>query len=131
MFRVFKITDAGGKTSSPDLLGLLFIETNEGLFLVDPESGDINKPPRIMISKPPRIMTSALLKHTNPPMAEFKFRLKELDWTVIVDQPHSTLRLHGTWHNLKDGAEEDHWVATGTGTGAGEDDDARAASATN
>ena len=128
MFKVFKITDAGGKTTSPDLLGLLFIETNEGLFLVDPESGDVNKPPRIMTGA---LLKHALLKHKNPPMAEFKFRLKELDWTVIVDHPHSALRLHGTWRNLKDTAEEDHWVATGTGSGAGEDDDARAASATN
>ena len=126
MFRVFKITDAGGKTSSPDLLGLLFIETNEGLFLVDPESKYINKPPRIM--------TSAVLKPINPPLAEFKFRLRELDWTVIVDRRHSILELHGSWHNtLKDGAEEDHWVATGTGSGTGvpDDDEARAASATN
>jgi hypothetical protein len=126
MFRVFKITDAGGKTSSPDLLGLLFIETNEGLFLVDPESDHINKPPRIM--------TSAILNPINPPLAEFKFRLKELDWKVVVDDHHSTSKLQGSWHNnLRDGAEDDHWVATGTGTGTGvpDDDEARAAPATN
>jgi hypothetical protein len=129
MFRVFKITDAGGKTSSPDLLGLLFIETNEGLFLVDPESKHMNKPPRIM--------TSAILNRINPldpPLAEFKFRLRELDWKVIVDHHHSTSELQGSWHNnLKDGAEDDHWVATGTGTGTDvpDDDEARAASATN
>lgn len=128
MFRVFKITDAGGKTSSPDLLGLLFIQTNEGLFLVDPESEYINRPPRIM--------ASAVLKPTNPPLAEFKFRLKELDWKVIVDQHHSSSELHGSWHNNRQaGAEDDHWVATGTGTGTDtdvpDDDEARAASTTN
>lgn len=122
MFRVFKITHAGHQTTSPDLLGLLFIETDAGFFLVDPESEDINKPPRIM--------PHAVLRPKNPPAAEFKFCLSKLDWTVTVDHPTSISRLHGTWRNGAQ-AEEDHWVATGTGNGEPDDDEARAASATN
>src|SRR5215510_12237687 len=97
MFRVFKITDAGCKTTSPDLLGLLFIETNEGFFLVDPEPEEVNKPPRIM--------PSAILNHINLPVAEFKFRLRNLDWRVTVDHPVSPSELQGTWHNTLKGGQ--------------------------
>jgi|SRR5829696_6868571 len=128
MFRVFKITDAGGKPDSPDLLGLLIIETNQGFFLVDAESQDDHEPAKVL--------SEAIFNITRPPVSEFNFKFKDLHWTMIVEGVKKDM--HGKWINRKveDSSkqdvpdEEDHWVATGTGTGVPEDDEARAASAT-
>ena len=126
MFNVFKITDAGGQSTSKDLLGLLIVETNQGYFLVNPESENDHEPPRIM--------ADAIFNIKRPPVAEFTFEFKKFHWQLIVEGV-STSKMHGKWknnHKEKDTPqEEDHWVATGTGTGEPEDDEARAASATN
>ena len=132
MFNIFKITKAGGQPDSPDLLGLLIIQTNQGLFLVDPESA----------LETPRIISEVkLIDFGNLPLAKFRFLFKKIDWTLIVDSITST-EMSGRWINPKPEHEkkdkkhdypdvEDHWVATGTGTGVPEDNEARAASATN
>ena len=126
MFNLYKITDAGNKPHSRDLVGLLIIETGEGFFLVDPELGD----------QAPRILSNALLTVRQPPIAEFNMHFEDLHWTINVNEPLPD-GLAGHWSNRKHQApdppdEEDNWTAKGSGTGAGtgDDDEARAASAT-
>jgi hypothetical protein len=128
MFKVFKITSAGRKPSSPDLMGLLIAQTSDGIFLIDPEQGP---------QEVPRVLADALMGTSGPPFAQFKMHFKFLHWTIDVNQPTLPDELSGTWQNkqtLKHDApdDEDNWTAkgTGTGTGTGDDDEARAASAT-
>lgn len=127
MFNLFKITDAGHQPSSPDLMGLLIIQTDDGIFLVDPEQ----KP-----HEAPRMLgNTSIINLGGPPFAQFKVpSFKEHHWTIDVTTPFSPGEIKGTWRNGKDAepADEDNWTAkgTGTGTGTGDDDEARAASAT-
>ncbi|MFL6501129.1 MAG: hypothetical protein ACJ8LL_10525 [Candidatus Udaeobacter sp.] len=127
MFNVYKITDAGNAPSSPDLMGLLIILTDDGMFLVDAE----RRP-----HEAPRKLGNALMGVGGPPFAQFKTHFKDLHWTLDVNTPLSSDELRGTWINRKqehaNPDDEDNWTAkgTGTGTGTGDDDEARAASAT-
>ena len=124
MFNVYKITDAGSKPDSHDLVGLLIVETGEGFFLVDPDQKN----------EAPRILSNALFTIKQPPIGEFNMHFKELHWTININAS-SPGELNGHWTNKKHPRpsppeEEDNWTAkgTGSGAGAGDDDEARAAS---
>ena len=127
MFNVYKITYAGTQPRSHDLMGLLIIQSDAGIFLVDSESSP---------EKAPRVLANGLVGIDGPPFFQFNMHFKELHWTINVNNTSST-ELTGRWSNKKHQTpkppdEDDNWTAKGTGTGAGEpgeDDEARAASA--
>jgi len=128
LFRVFKITDAGTKPNSRDLMGLLIIQSDNGIFLVDAESGP---------QSAPRVLADGLVNTDAPPFFEFNMQdFKGHPWTINCDTKSADL-IGGRWHNKKGSPhiepdEEDNWTAkgAGSGTGTGDDDEARAASAT-
>jgi hypothetical protein len=128
MLNVYKITHAGGTPVSPNLMGLLIIQTDDEIYLIDAEQPPHEAPRQL--SPPSRINIGG------PPYAQFTMQFRELYWTINVNTlPSSTGELSGTWQSRKHPSvpdEEDNWTAkgTGTGTGTGDDDEARAASAT-
>jgi hypothetical protein len=109
-------------------MGLLIIQTDDGIFLVDSEPSP---------HQAPRMLASGLIGLDGPPYAQFKMpTFKEHhNWNIEVMTPFSPFELGGTWSNGKGRDkpdDEDNWTAkgTGVGTGTGDDDEARAASAT-
>src|ERR1041384_2306045 len=118
-FNVFKITKVIGPSQGQDLLGLLVIQSDRGLGLVDPEPS----------LKLPRVLSTALINLNRPPVGSFgHFHLDHLPFTLVIDTVN-TKEIHGTWFpglESNEGEVDDTWTATSTGIGAGGDDEALA-----
>jgi hypothetical protein len=132
VLNVFKISNAGSKRDSPDLLGLEIEQTEEGYQLVAPR----------------RVLATTKLVNMHPtpgnPMMTFHIpRYVGWDWHINITGIDSTTeKMNGNWHNNDKKTpmqEADIWVATGSGAGEEEpgdqgaggkgkgDDEARAA----
>jgi hypothetical protein len=116
MFRVFKITKAGNSPLSPDLLGLLIVQADDGFHVLNPEQE----------LEPPKVLANSGILDIKPPFVTLKFKHKSKKWLLSISTV-STVELSGHWKDKDDpGQDEDSWTATGTGTGQVEGDEAKA-----
>ena len=109
----FKISNAGSKPDSADLVDCHIEETDNGYELVAK---------RVVL---------ASTTSTTPPFSFPCFEYEGWNWTISVSAA-SQSAMSGGWLNTDPNdssptGEEDNWTAQGTGTGAG-DDEALAAS---